>query len=49
MAGVSLTLRLANSGIDDLQDADAECRRLSRPGLGLRNGISSLADLDDGT
>lgn len=49
MADVSLTLRLADSGINDLQDTDAKCRRLSRSRLGLRDGISSLADLDNGT
>lgn len=40
-------LGLAHGGIDDLEHADGECRRLTSTGLGLGDGIATLADLDD--
>lgn len=47
--GQDQRLCLADSGIDDLEHADGEGRRLSGTRLGLRNGVSALADLHDGT
>lgn len=47
--GEDKRLCLADSGIDDLEHTDGKGRRLSGTRLGLRNGVSALADLNYGT
>lgn len=47
--GQDKRLCLADSGVDDLEHTDGEGCGFSGTRLGLRNGISALADLDDGT
>ena len=43
------TLSLAHCRVNDLEDGDGECRRLSRSGLRLRDGVATFADLDNRT
>ncbi|KAI6762674.1 hypothetical protein HG530_008654 [Fusarium avenaceum] len=43
------SLCLSDCGIDDLQHTDRESSSLSGTGLGLGNGVATLADLDDGS
>lgn len=47
--GQNKRLRLANSGVDNLEHADRERRSLTSTRLGLSDGVTALADLDDGT
>ena len=42
-------MRLAHGGVDDLEDTDAEGGGLSCSGLGLGDGVATLADLDNGS
>jgi len=42
-----LTLSLAHSGIDDLKNGDGEGGSFTSTGLGLGDGVATLADLDD--
>jgi hypothetical protein len=44
-----LTLGFAHRGIDDLENGNAEGRRLTSTGLGLRDRVTSFADLHNGT
>lgn len=47
--GQDKSLSLAHGGVNNLQHADREGGCLSRAGLGLRDGVASLADLDNGS
>lgn len=42
------TLSFAHNSIDDLQSTDGESGSFTSTGLGLRNGIATFADLDNG-
>lgn len=43
------TLSFAHNSVDDLQSTDGKSGSFTSTGLGLRNGIATFADLNNGT